>query len=853
MKNYIKKIVAFLLVLFVGISLVACDDDKEVEYNSTVPYGSITTDVYASLGESKLTNKQLYDDMRATGYTTFTNMLLEKLIPAQELKDLSEEKIDELKELINKQCFGTTELDKLNEATKKDAIKKYTDNFALLNVKVTSNAEGTELTYNDEVLEYYLPQLAQQDYAKSLILTNKESKYYYENEFQIENGTTLTEEHDGHTHDLENPYYITEDDYQAQYEKNRAEDDEYEVVIVAFNTLNDAIAAVGGKNVTITPEVIKAAYAKQYAYKGEADYTYTSKELSVYNSSLVSLIQNMEDGEYTKTPVQFGKNVYLVHLIAGTPEVGDYNKADEAALREDIVEGFVTSSFISTVVGEYVKSCTLTIYDPVYDALYAAENEDHTRLTASAGIGDGKTLAKIVTPDNKEITISVDEFYTELEQLLGVTTTLDYFLNEVLLSKGYTLTDKEKEEIEKEIKEILETFNDNGYASYGYPSTIGEDTFKFVYFGTADDDRIYSQYEAQKMWDYIVDEKPENYYEILEAVGKQYYESYFNLSVKHVLVFVDYDMDGTPDDPELYFQNFDDATVSAIKTDIAKLMDAIVKEANYIYAQGYMTLTDALTYVGTEYYANGKVLHTSEDDTWESFKTYNLGVTIEDLGAVNTSNASNYVTEFGVGVHELYKELSNKEGYELGDPYLAQSVSSVEDLIKTSYGYHILSVYDASELTTAKYSAEDDTAGQYADDKITVTYTDENDEKQTLTFKNAYSANEWATAEQIKIYASAMEHTGSVTTKYLPTDVKTYISYFYSSFVKRYEDSNMQKIFITENNLCGEGQLVFTNAANNAKLDEFIEIQKVQYDSYKDLDDTMFAGWWELFQPTTAE
>ena len=263
MKNYIKKIVAFLLVLFVGISLVACDDEKETVYNSTVPYGNITTDVYAKLGESTLTNKALYDDMRATGYTTFTNMLLEKLIPAQELKDLSEEKIDELKELINNQCFGTTELDKLNEATKKDAIKKYTDNFALLNVKVTSNAEGTELVYNDELFEYYLPQLAQQDYAKALILTNTESKYYYANEFQTENGNVLTEEHDGHTHELENPYYITEEDYQTQYEKNCAENDEYEVVIVAFNTLNDAIAAIGGKNVTITPEVIKDAYAKQ--------------------------------------------------------------------------------------------------------------------------------------------------------------------------------------------------------------------------------------------------------------------------------------------------------------------------------------------------------------------------------------------------------------------------------------------------------------------------------------------------------------------------------------------------------------------------------------------------------------
>ena len=847
MKNHMKKIVAFLLVLFVGISLVACDDDKKTNYNTNVPYQGVTTADYATFGDSKLTNKQLYDLMRANGYGTLTNMIVEKLITPDSLGLSIDKNKEDLIELMNEQCFGTTELDKLNDTTKKQAVQKYVDNFKILGIEVKTNDSGTELKYEGKILDYYLPQLAQQEYTRNLFL-NKDSKYYYANEFQVENGETLTEEHDGHTHELENPFYISEEDYQAQYEKNRAEKDEYEVVIVAFNTLEEAKKAYGDNIANITPEVIKKAYTDKYSYKGTADYNYTLEELSVYNQGLVTLIQNMEDGDYTKTPVQFGKNVYLVHLISSTPEVGEYTEDTTVKvedLRDEIIDGYVTSSFISSAIGELVKSYTLTIYDPVYDALYAAENKDHKRLEASAWEDNGTLVS--FTKDGKKAAepITVSDFYTKLEDLVGVTCTLDYFLNEVLLDTEHELTSKEQEKIEKEINDAIKTFNDNGYESYGYPVSIGEEIFKFVYFGTSDYDQIVRKHQAQKMWDYILDEKSEVYYDALAQVSKQYYESYFNLSVKHVLVFVDYDMDGTPDDPDLYFQNFDADIQTEIKKEILKLSNAIVKEANYISEKGYMTLTDALSYVQKQFYANGNILHTEADDRWAEYKEYNLGVTIEDLGAVNTSNASKYVPEFGEGVQALYQHLLTVEGYEMGDEYLAEA-ASIDELIKTSFGYHTLAVYDADELTSAKFTAEEDTAKQYADDKITVTYKDENDEKQTLTFKNAYNENEWATKEQIKIYDAAMEYTGSVTSRYLPTDVKTYISYFYSSFEKRYEDKNVQRIFVTEEKL-GDGQLTFANKANNAEFNELVEIQKSQYDSYKSLDNTMFAGWWDLF------
>ena len=68
MKNLINKVLLVLLVLFVGISLTACGEETDTT-NKNVPYGTLSSEtVYASIGDIKLSEKALYDELRVNGF-----------------------------------------------------------------------------------------------------------------------------------------------------------------------------------------------------------------------------------------------------------------------------------------------------------------------------------------------------------------------------------------------------------------------------------------------------------------------------------------------------------------------------------------------------------------------------------------------------------------------------------------------------------------------------------------------------------------------------------------------------------------------------------------------------------------
>ena len=81
MKKYLSKILVLLLTLVVGLSLTACDDEK-VEYNKNVPYGELTDSAYATLGELKISEKELYKLMRVNGYNYLLDTFAKTLIKA---------------------------------------------------------------------------------------------------------------------------------------------------------------------------------------------------------------------------------------------------------------------------------------------------------------------------------------------------------------------------------------------------------------------------------------------------------------------------------------------------------------------------------------------------------------------------------------------------------------------------------------------------------------------------------------------------------------------------------------------------------------------------------------------------
>ena len=386
MKKLINKALLLLLVLFVGISLTACDEETVDTTNKNVPYGALSSDkIYASVGDIKLSEKALYDELRVNGFDYLFEEIIDILVKPSDYNLTVENNREELIEIVNEECFGTSDEEALNEmnaATKSTYIKKYIDSMYMVNVVLTEDN-----IYTDDCLEYYLKQLAQKYYARK-VLNDENGIYYWGNEYQKENGEFVLDENG---EKIKNIYYIDEETIESAYNSNKDEDAQYNVVIVGFNTLADAQAALSTYDESaLTYENFKEIYNAKYGYKTTSDenFLFTNKELSAYNASLASMVKNMEAGDY-KLYQQFGNIVYLVYLNAEKPEAKyeDLTADEKAAVKDDtiaeIIEDKLTSSIISSLLIEKVYDTEIVIYDYIYDTLYSVENPDHKRLEAS--------------------------------------------------------------------------------------------------------------------------------------------------------------------------------------------------------------------------------------------------------------------------------------------------------------------------------------------------------------------------------------------------------------------------------------------------------------------------------------
>ena len=819
MKNLITKALLLLLVLFVGISLTACSEEETDTYNKNVSYGNISNNVYAKIGDLTITEKQLYDELRVSGYDYLFDEIINILIADEKAKLNITTNRQELIDLINNDCYGTSdtaEIERLTSTTKKASELKYIDQMSMANVKIAQDD-----LYNDEILTYYLTKLAQRNYAKNLI-TSESSKYYWGNEFQTENNETLKDENGK---ELSNPYYISDETVEYTYNNEENSNATYNVVIVGFDTLAESKAAIATAlaDGTISFEEAKAIYTQKYTYKNVTDAYFLLKDedLSDYNSNLISLVKNLKAGEY-KVNQQFGNKVYLVYLNAEKVEA-DYAALDEttkatvkAETVKEIIEDKLTSSTISNLLVEEVYESNIEIHDYVYDVLYSVENPDHVRLD------QGKWNNNLVaTVNGKEIT--VDTFYSVLESKLGVTTAMDYFTSLILLNNNEinSLTDKEIEAINTNYNEIMSSFEQDGFATSNLPASIGKDVFTFIYFGQKDEASVKEYLKSQKIWQKYTTTKPnDEYYKLVEKVGKVYDENYFDLSVKHILLTADFNDDGNPDDPETYLKDLPEAKRADFYNQVKATFNVILAEVHAIMDAGYADLVNALDHISKAYYSNSELV-SQPGKYWNEFKTvYNFGLKIEDLGSVNNSTVSKYVSEFGVGVKALYNQL--KADGKLNTDYLATTAED-KDIIKTSFGYHMLASYDTTSAPSAKFEAEDDKVANpvYTNIKLEI-------DGEEVVVENIYNSNTYPSYNQIKVYVSQLSTEAGV--EDLPMSVETYINKFYTSFTSAYNNETFKNILLAKTELT----IDFTNNENDEKYENFLTIQVNQYNSYTD-------------------
>ncbi|MCK9166261.1 MAG: hypothetical protein WCS12_00180 [Acholeplasmataceae bacterium] len=192
----LKRSLALVLIVVVTIGLASCKKESD-----KIPFGNLSDQVYAEGNNFKITEKELYEEMRISGLDIL-NKEIEKIVFKTEIDNIKnatgqekESYHDELVKLANKGVFGTDDLEDLKELKEKDLkqiLKTYRDATFLKGVDVyEANFDIVNFKEHDEIiLEQFVVSLAKKHYAEEKLLEevdDEDSSAYIDKDEDISN------------------------------------------------------------------------------------------------------------------------------------------------------------------------------------------------------------------------------------------------------------------------------------------------------------------------------------------------------------------------------------------------------------------------------------------------------------------------------------------------------------------------------------------------------------------------------------------------------------------------------------------------------------------------------------------
>ena len=299
----------------------------------------------------------------------------------------------------------------------------------------------------------------------------------------------------------------------------------------------------------------------------------------------------------------------------------------------------------------------------------------------------------------------------------------------------------------------------------------------------------------------------------LLTTGNKNYESLLKINFDHILINIDADGDGSPDDPEQFLSN-NPVKKAEFENAVANLAQTIYKEAIYIYDQNKedTSIKDILSYIKGEF-EEGNKLHSDPNKTWSDpeFTKFNFLLTVESLGDIDQSSVNNYVVPFADYVKNVYKTAvnnsditneykkgtfiiynsENNESQVLNKADQADNITK-DTLCKTVYGYHLLVLNSYDEPDSTRYTDKTDSEGYQKNIKILINEHDEDteDDNVFVVIEDSYNDNtKEVNFKQFFIYY-IQSNTGVTST--LDSKISSLLSSMYSDVISMYKNSNFQ-------------------------------------------------------------
>ncbi|MEF3692947.1 MAG: hypothetical protein V3569_02085 [Acholeplasmataceae bacterium] len=554
--------------------------------------------------------------------------------------------------------------------------------------------------------------------------------------------------------------------------------------------------------------------------KGDTSYspTLTYDELTKVNTSLRSHIyttlvseSSMEDPNdttdgqpYSSRFTQFGSPYYLVFklndgkaaeegVLVEDPEDAEKEifSSSASAIREEmydlLLESKLTSAYISEVVTQLYEEVEIDIFDPIVRILYE-QNYGYNGTT------DNKSGDIVATVDGTEITVA--DFYARLEKSYGINIALDVLSNEFLVSsEKYTITEEDRESYQTQFEDIISQFSANNFASAGFPATMGREKFLLLAFGSRTNQEainqiyVYPELRDQYLKDYEV-HYGEDVYEKFSELAKLQYDNYKSMNVSHLLIYVDQNGDGSPDNPQDYLDTLDAIGQQAVLEGLVDLVEILYDKIGYYssFANGFQTLV-------TEFNNSGRIMRGNDippvgpndpkldyqpELTWARFRQLGFYLKFENLSSPIT-NTSNLISSqqrldevFYTRAMSMYNPDATLPLLDLYDSVITQDELSN---VKSSFGWHLILNTSVSESGSVMYLQSSDSEGKY------ISSSDE-----TLNFYN--STTDWVSPNQVKFYLIESNSDEGIT---LPTSVQTAFNTQFSPVLTRYQGTYMQR------------------------------------------------------------
>jgi hypothetical protein len=309
------------------------------------------------------------------------------------------------------------------------------------------------------------------------------------------------------------------------------------------------------------------------------------------------------------------------------------------------------------------------------------------------------------------------------------------------------------------------------YASYGLTfSYTSFSQYAYLQYGTKSEVELLQYFIQGELQPYLIAEAIDNYdlVDLLYPTVVDDFQHFFSLDVTHLLIYLDFDEDGTNDDYYEYLDSLTTEEADLFETKLAGFETAILE---------YLDDTDnTFETLITEYLSA-----TREDETWGEFKRYGFCLLTEDLDTVDEDDDTitysvtysgtygvkdTYVPEFVDALVELYNEYTLVQNIKLS--------SMMSSLVTTEFGLHYILVEQGDDFSgfSAKFEEDDPDNPVYSE--------------------GVENASDQPTLEQLKLYAlyyfynivydltdTDVEEKYGITVPNIPATVRTALEFYF--------------------------------------------------------------------------